>query len=404
MTRKPAKPIDPKGLRKRARRDGTLRVWWEPRDAARKLGFDTVELSADRMNWSRKRAAELNDEVERAVATGGRARTGQRRGGRTIDELIADYTASPHFKAGIAAKTQTSYRVLMLQIADKWGVHKAADFDKATMKAWYQTIYNAKGARMAQALIRMFSILMAHAEDLGWRPENSNPCYRLKVVTPAPRARAGSAAELAALLAGADALGLKAMGLAIRLALYQGQRQTDIRLAPRGAFGLRQHRFQGQDQARPVWVWQLRRSKRGTEGVMAIHPEVLPHLRAALADAGTAARPRKPADPLLVDEATGRPMSETLFNKRWRAVLEWAAAPDKGNCPAIAGLQFRDLRRTFGVLARAGGASRDDIGDVLGNSAAVNPILGETYMPASFETASRAVAAVKAPKAGRKKA
>lgn len=65
--------------------------------------------------------------------------------------------------------------------------------------------------------------------------------------------------------------------------------------------------------------------------------------------------------------------------------------------PAAASLQFRDLRRTFGVLSRAGGASADDTGDVLGNSAATNPRLRQTYMPPSLTTASRAVAAIGRP-------
>jgi len=54
-------------------------------------------------------------------------------------------------------------------------------------------------------------------------------------------------------------------------------------------------------------------------------------------------------------------------------------------------LQFRNLRRTFGTWARAGGASKGDVGDVLGNSAVTDPQLGEIYMPPSFHTAARAV-------------
>lgn len=405
MTRKPTtpaagrKPAIPMGLRERARADGSVRLWWEPRADALKLGFAAVDLDANRMAWSRQQAERLNAEVEAARLNGSRKSAKARKTSRSIDDLISDYRGSVHFKVTLAAKTRDSYGKLLVQISDKWGPHRAAAFDKATMKAWYQTLYTAKGARMAQALIRMMSVLMTHAEELGWRPENSNPCFRLKVATPDPRARSGAAAELSAILAGADALGLAGMGLAIRLALYQGQRQTDIRTARRGAFSLRPV----PGAAAQVWVWQLRRSKRGTEGAMQLHPAVVPMLRTALADAGTADAPRGPADPLIYDEATGKPYTtEFLFNKRWLAIRAWAADPEGGNCPGIGDLQFRDLRRTFGVLARAGGASKDDIGDVLGNSAAVNPLLGETYMPASFTSASRAVAAVKLPKAGRK--
>ena len=63
----------------------------------------------------------------------------------------------------------------------------------------------------------------------------------------------------------------------------------------------------------------------------------------------------------------------------------------------------QDLRRTFGVLARSGGASRDDVGDVLGNSAGSDPQLGEIYMPPSFDTASRAVMSIRRPTADKRK-
>lgn len=394
------KPVDPQGMRQRTRTNGSIRVWWEPRDYARKLGFDVVELDPERMSWSRKRAEQLNAEVA-AVQAGGpdKKKEAARAGGRTISALIADYMASPHFKGKLSEKTRDSYRKLMLLIEKKWGVHRVGQFDKSVMNAWYETLYSTKGPRSAQALIRMMSILFQRAEILRWRPENSNPCYKLQIVTPAPRSRSGAEDELAAILAGADALGLRAMALAIRLAIYQGQRQTDIRMATRGAFSLRDLPRGGKG-----WVWQLLRSKRKNIGAMIVHPAVVPDLRAALAQTGTPAQPLRATDPLIRDEVTGQPYGDFLFNKRWRAILDQAASEAGGNCPSVKDLQFRDLRRTFGVLARAAGASKDDIADVLGNSAAVNPLLGETYMPASFETASRAIAAVPEKKTGRKKA
>lgn len=411
MKRKPApttarKPQDPRGFRTRVRADGSVRCWWEPRAEDRKLGFAAVDLDADRMTWSRRQAEDLNEKVAAAKAEGpkGRAKVAAgRAGARTISALIASYRTSPHFTGKLAEKTRDSYGKLLLQIEEKWGVYRVAEFDKSVINTWYEALYAVKGPRMAQALVRMMSILFARAEVLRWRPENSNPCWRLQIVTPDPRQRAGAAEELAAIIAGAQALGLPGMEMAIRLAIYQGQRQTDIRAVTRGAFALVPRLFPGETRVRKVWVWTFVRSKKKNAGGMIVHPDVVPQLRALLADAGTAGMPRRPEDPLILDPATGRAYDEFLFNKRWHAILAWAAKPEGGDCPGISGLQFRDLRRTFGVLARAGGASKDDVGDVLGNSAAVNPILGETYMPASFDTASRAVAAVKSktPRRGR---
>ena len=100
-----------------------------------------------------------------------------------------------------------------------------------------------------------------------------------------------------------------------------------------------------------------------------------------------------PADALLLDEVTGQPYSEDLFWHRFAPLRATAAK----TLPAIARLQFRDLRRTHGVMARMGGVSVDDVGNVLGNSLAANPQLQETYLPANLDIARRTIAAVQRP-------
>lgn len=388
MTRKPARLIanPPLRLRQRLRADGSWRIWWEPRPDQVKLGFVVVELDADRLRWSLDQAARLNDQVTKATAAGIRP-ADPRASGRCMSDLIASYVQTVHYTVTLKPAARKSYRAQMLQIEAKWGPVRVAAFDKATMNAWYQSMFHEKGPRTAQYIIRVMSILFGHAETLGWRPDNSNPCLRLKVHTPKPRDRVASWAEIDALLAAADACGLASMGLAIRLSLYQGQRQTDVITAARGAFELRPVIDRARRATVMRWVWSFRRSKRGNDAMMDLHGDVVPHLRKALATAA-------PDDArLLHDDRIGRPYDEDLFAKRWAEVRALAAK----TLPGISTLQFRDLRRTFGVLARAGGASRDDTGDVLGNSAAVNPTLGETYMPASYHTASRAVAAIQRP-------
>jgi hypothetical protein len=389
MTRKPRLPVlnAPTGLRQRERADGTWRVWWEPRTDARRAGFQPVDLPADRPDHARREAARLNAEVARVLAAG-TTRGAARPGGRTIEDLIRAYRASPHFTATLAPKTRDSYGKLLLQVQDKWGHRRAADFDKPVMAEWYAALHAARGTRMAQALIRMMSILFSHAEVIGWRPEGSNPCIRLRLVTPQGRGRVVTWAEYDALVTAADAMGRHALALALAMALFTGQRETDILQATRGAFGP----VTG-GTASGTWVWWLARSKRGNTGALPIHADLLPALRRALADAGTAAAPRGPGDALLVDEVTGRPYDEHLFAKRYAAARVAAAKA----LPSVASVQFRDLRRSFGVFARAGGATVDDAGDVLGNSVATNPTLQETYLPRSFFTAQRAVDAIRRP-------
>jgi integrase len=304
-----------------------------------------------------------------------------------------------HFTDTLKPTTRQSYRKLMLQVEDKWGSQRVAAFDKATMAAWYQALYRGKSPTMAQKLIRQMSILFEHAETLGWRPENSNPCARLKIKTPAPRDRLASWAEIDAVIDAANTLGYGSLALAIHLSIFQGQRQTDVIEATRGAFRLLDTPDPATGKTRPEWTWTLLRSKNQKFAILPVHPEVLPLLRRALAETGTATAPRTDDDVLILDEATGKPYTVDLFCKRWAKARALAAT----RFPAIKSLKFRDLRSSFSRLARAAGASDDDTGDALGNSAATNPNLRQTYMPASFETARRAVLAVQRPHKTEKK-
>lgn len=400
MTRKPRPPIGdaPPRLRQRQRAGGDWRIWWEPRASDRKFGFDVVELDAARINWSVTEAKRLNKQLDLAVETGSRT-AGPRKTGRLMSDLIANYRLSIHFTETLSASSQTSYRKLMLQIENKWGAQRVAAFDKATMAAWYQSLYREKSSYMAKALIRQMSILFEHAETLGWRPENSNPSQRLKMKTPAPRDRLATWDEIEAVIEAADSLGYAGLVLAIHLSLFQGQRQTDVIEATRGAFRLLETPDPATGHTRPEWTWTLMRSKNQKFAILPVHPEVLPLLRMALAQTGTATAPRLDEDALILDEATGKPYSVDLFAKRWAKARALAAK----RYPSITTLKFRDLRSSFSRLARAAGASDDDTGDALGNTSATNPHLRQTYMPASFETARRAILAVQRPKPETKK-
>ncbi|MCB1349821.1 MAG: hypothetical protein KDK11_14730 [Maritimibacter sp.] len=384
MTRRPAQKTPP-GMRTRDRADGSTRAWWEPNASARALGFQPVELDGNRLTWSAREAERINREV--AAARKGDTPRGDPRhakpGSRTIDDLVETYRRSRQFAAKKPA-TQRDYLGAFRLISRKWGRHPVSEFTKPVMYAWHETLAETAGQAQAVALIRKMSLLFSHAELLGWRAEGSNPCSRLKMAVPKPRPRWLTWAELDALVAAADRLGLAATGTAILLSALQGQRQTDVIEASPAAFT--HVEIPGEAAAGRVWIWQLTRSKRGTEGAMPLHPEVTPRVRAALA-----AHPGSPT--LLVDELGGLPFTPDAIRDRFARVRA-AAAKDT---PSLRDVQFRDLRRTFSVLARAAGADKADVGDVLGNTAATDARLGQTYMPPTFYTARRAVAMVRRP-------
>lgn len=379
------KPITGKiqRLRQRRRKDGSWRVWWEAETAIRGLGFSAVELDPDRPSWSVREAEKLNRDVARR-----RKGTVITTGGRTINDLIEHYLQSRLFR-DMRKTTQASYRNQLAPVSAKWGNEHAGHFTKAIMRTWYETLCEASGPWQAKSLVRMMSILFSYAELIGWRPDNSNPCFRLKLRQPAGRSRTATWHELDALVAAATSpdVNLPEIALAVLLSALQGQRQTDVRMARVQDFSqVTLPAAPGRDQE-TIWIWRWTRSKKQNAGVAPVHTETVPHLEAAMA------RVKVEHDELLLDSRTGRPISLDLFQKRFAVVRAKAAE----TAPTVATLQFRDLRRTFGNLARAGGASRDDTADVLGNSAAVNPQLQVIYMDTQFETARRAIDAVKRP-------
>lgn len=376
----------PPHLRQRQRADGAWRVWWEPTGEIRKLGFVPVELDAQSPLKAAREARKLNDAVDQARLTGGAPMA--RRGVPCIEDVIEDYKRGVHYLESLAPKTRDSYAKGLRLIIVKWGDVPVRDFSKPMARTWYESLYRESGKWQAAALIRLLSIIMNHAELRGWRPENSNPCMRLGVSIPKGRDRVVSWGEYDALQAAALAAGLPSIGLAMALSMLAGQRETDVMLALRGDFAQRKVRWPGSTEETMVWVWHLDRSKTGASGTILLQDELAQLVTPVLA------RPA-PADArLVIEERMVRPYDEDLFQSRFGEVR--AAAIAKG-CVSLTDMQFRDLRRSFSVNARRGGASVDDAGDVLGNSAAKNARIKGTYMPPDFTTAARAVAAAGRP-------
>lgn len=389
MARKPIPPVlDPgPGLRQRLRADGSWRVWWEPNADQRKAGAKNVELDPAKPAHAAREAARLH---KLWSAANGTAAAPVRPSGRSMTDLIVDYQQSRRFTER-APLTQRAYRIDLKAIEVKWGGQAVALFDAPTMDVWYETLLRTKGKFRAAALIRMCSVLFSHAEKIGWRARGSNPCTGLDMTKPPARQRLATDAERAALLAAADALGDAQMALALRLVLAGGQRQTDVLAARTTAFTAGRIPVAWSEDPVEVRLWQFTRSKRGNDGVVPILDATL----IAQLDAAIEAAKAKGTDALFRD-VTGKPYTIKRWNLRWNAVRAEAAK----TCPSLTGdspLQWRDLRRTFATTARANGASKDDVGDVIGNTAATNAQLAAVYMVPQLEAALRVAAATQLP-------
>lgn len=430
--RKQPRPISdpPANLRQRQRADGSWRIWWEPQGpAARELGFKPVELDPDRLTWSTRRATDLNRTLREAQKPRPRPKSGT---GRTMQSLIDAYQQSPKWllprdQGGLALATKRSYQGEFNRIARKWGTALVIDFDAEVVMEWLEALSREISPHTAKAVQRVLSVLFTYARKRGWRSDN--PCLDVELHTPKPRRMLTGWAGIDALLDAASDSPLPGLQTAIALAAFQGQRSTDILQAkladfievevdPKGAaWAARQSALKDWTEVAPgtaldeavrfarqrglvdpetggsFGLWLMLRSKRQNLGGMLLHPEVTPKLTAL---AGSA-RPGQTY--LIARPKSDTPFDVTTFGGFYRQARAKAAQID----PTLAGLQFRDLRRTFATLARAGGATTRDVGDGLGNNAWRDPNISGTYMPDTFDTASTAVMALRRPKAPRKR-
>lgn len=366
------------GLRHRLRADGSLRVWWEPTAIQRKAGAKAEDLSHLRPGEALRRARKLA--TQQAPAKQSRA--------YSVDALIYDYRQSRYF-TGLRANSRASYGVDMRAISEKWGPEPVAEITAPMMDIWYEALLAAKGEYRALSLLTMMRILFSFAETRGKIPKGSNPAANLRMAKPVGRDRVATAAELAAIWDAATSQPDVLLPLAI--ALLTGQRQTDILAAQAADFIAQPLLVPGHADPQPGYVWQLVQSKRGRAvPVPIVDPVAVAMLDAALKDRVGA---------LMLASDDGQPMHLHKFSRKWQAVRARAAK----TAPTVAGLQWRDLRRTVAVGLRTAGMGRDDTGDLLGNTLATNSSLAQIYTPAMLATTLRAVGAI-TPLPQRKKA
>lgn len=379
----PASKNWPRGLRSRLRADQSTRLWWEPTAPGRAAGLANVELDGDRLSWSVGRAAALNAD-QLAKLTGDQISPDRRQRSiyQSVSALIGEYKRSRFFRDKADA-TRASYNQNLAIIERYWGPKRVRAIGKAAVNEWFESYLDQGKKTQATRLVAMLSILMSHAERCEWLPAGANPCLKLGGTgSHNRRSRIATPAELKILLSTCDATGQDALGTFVCLAVWTGQRATDLRQARRQDFRLIE------TEAGTRWCWDLHQSKRGTSVPLFIHEQAVSRL------AGTMIRDARPEDAFLIHPLTGEAWSQENLSKAFSRLRETAAC----ELPSIADLQFRDLRRTFGVWATIGGATISDIAAVLGNSADTNADLAARYAPPAVERTRRAVEAVTLPK------
>lgn len=250
------------------------------------------------------------------------------------DRYLKEYAKS-HKKASTYGEEK---RALKNHIRPALGRYRVKDIERGDITRFHQgmkaTPYAAN--RYLALLSHMFNV----AEDWGLRPENSNPCRRVKKFKEKARERFLSQDELARLgeaLALAGRRGESPYVLAaIRLLLFTGARLNEILSLEWSQVDL---------DAR---LLRLADSKTGAKTIALPAPaaEILANL------------PRQDSNPFVI---CGRIAGGHLINlqKPWRRIRKMANLDD---------VRLHDLRHSFASVAVAGGMSLPLIGSLLGHS------------------------------------
>ena len=353
-------------------RDGRPR--WEPSPTRRAQGWKGRDLKDDAGDWLDFAAACVAAEAINIEVRGGTARQVRTRAAparKTMNALWARYTKSSHYE-DLREKTRNDYRKKFAAFAETFGEHLAAAVTKPHVHAWYERARKERGLTMAHGTVRVASVVFGYAELIGWRPENSNPCSRLKMKTPEGRLVMWEPEEVTAIVDAADAMGLHSVGTAFVLAIHSGQRQGDV-LALDCALFEPERRTRMVTQSKTsanvaIWLTEEAEARAAQE-------------RARLMSAGIL-----PRGIFLRDPATGEAWKEDRFRKQFAKVRARAQKTE----PSVAGKRFLDTRDTAVTRLALAGAKLYQIMAVTGHSPQSINVIMRSYLALSSPMARAA--------------
>jgi len=342
----------PPGWRQRRTASGAWAYYFEPTPQERAAGAVTARLPDER-GAALRQCRVLKREARAALAAQAQARG-------SLAWLIERYRASPAF-AALAPSSASQYRRILARFAAQAGDRRA---DRTTPKQISDFLRTVAGDAMRSQMRAVLTALFAWAIAEGQVPGlDSNPAAASARARPQPpRHDFWTVADLRAFLAAADELGLSGLGDMALAGLALGQRPGDL--------------------AALTWAdldGGMARLVQQKTGVAVAIP-----LARALDRRMAARAPRTgPAFPA----ANGLAYRRTALNDDFRRVLALAARRH----PAMARLQFRDLRRSCVVLLSEAGATLPQIISVTGHSFASATRILDVYHVATAPQAHAAV-------------
>lgn len=216
---------------------------FEPGKNLRDLGYRGQDLrhedgrwftAGEATDWSLRLAAEIEArqaEAATPVKPAAKASRPARLAIYPVKRLVEDWQQSPAFSTDISERTRKDYRyklsVLEREAPDIWAA-ELDSLDRQIAFGLYEDLRARRGLSMANGIMRVLSTACSWGLRRGkFRARETNPCSELGLAEIPPRVRFATRAELTALVATADALGLPEMADSFLLAVWTGQRQAD---------------------------------------------------------------------------------------------------------------------------------------------------------------------------------
>jgi len=367
------------------------RFYWQPSTALRAAGWQArrlVDAGGAPLREAHQAAAAaeaINRELDawRAAQDAGAAKPRAPKAG-TVAALVAAYQRSRWWRE-LAPRTQRDYAAHLAAIVAWAGARPARSLTPPDVQAFHAAQLGRRRVRAAggrwvveetpakaAAAVAVLRLLLEAGRRLGLVSDNA--AARPGIGRERQREpQLWSAEAVAAMVAAADAAGLRSMGTAILLNAWLGQREGDVlALAP----------WSVEDGA-----LRLRQGKRGR--LVALPVGTVPQLVARLREDAAQPGAVRSVSHLLVCELTGQPWAESTFRHKFAEVRAAAAAA----LPECAGLRFMELRHTAVTRLHEAGVDALGIAAITGHApGSVLRILADHYLVRTEKAAARAFA------------
>lgn len=330
-------------LTQRNKKNGQTRYFWQPSKALANKGWKLTRLSDDKAE-AMSQAEQINAQVDEWRAGELAAPTTARPG--TVEDLIEKYKNSSAFTQ-LAAKTRKDYTYYLDKISVLMGDQLAISISAKIIQDIYETLHGQRPAQAAY-LVRVIRILFNYAERRSIIPKGSNPATKPNLRYKAEKGRLWTPRMIAALVDTADRNGFYAIGTAVYLNEWLGQRRGDvIRLRI--------------DAYRDGKIF-VKQSKTSAEVYLPV--DDVPHLKQRLHDQLKKNKARATPGTTIIQREDGTPFTDDHFTKMFRRLCKLAEC----ECPEIKGMKFMDLRQTAVSRLTESGSTIQEIAAVTGHS------------------------------------